>query len=141
MTEAAETLQGLPPGARAVTVWNNRLDSEFLDAFGRPNASADPPCERERDSSVVQALHLMNSSKLTAKIAAEKGRAARLAAGDKTPDQIVEELYLAAYSRPPNDEERKLATAAFTAAGATRRTATEDVLWALMNSAEFVFNH
>src|SRR6185503_3894020 len=61
LTGATETFQGLAPGSRAVQVWNNRLDSDFLDAFGRPNASADPPCERQAESSVVQALHLMNS--------------------------------------------------------------------------------
>ncbi|HUR56023.1 MAG TPA: DUF1553 domain-containing protein, partial [Gemmataceae bacterium] len=141
VTGVPESLQGLAPGDRAVRVWNNRLDSDFLDAFGRPNASADPPCERERDSSVVQALHLMNSTRLMGKIANEKGRAARLAASDKTPGQIVEELYLAAYSRLPTEEEMSIATGAFKAEGATRKTATEDILWALLNSAEFVFNH
>jgi hypothetical protein len=141
VTQTPEPLQGLAPGSRAVQVWNNRLDSDFLDAFGRPNPSADPPCERERDGSVVQALHLMNSTRLTAKIAAEKGRAAKLAAGDLPPEQIVEQLYYACYSRPPTPDELKTAAAAFKADGATRRTATEDVMWALVNSAEFVFNH
>jgi WD40 repeat protein len=141
VTGTSEPLQGLAPGSRAVQVWNNRLESDFLDAFGRPNASADPPCERERESSVVQALHLMNSTRLMAKIASPTGRAAKLAQSDQTPEQIVTELYLAALSRPPTDEELEIATPAFTAEGATRKSATEDILWALMNSAEFVFNH
>jgi hypothetical protein len=141
LTGVPENLQGLAPGSRAVQVWNNRLESDFLDAFGRPNASADPPCERDRDSSVVQALHLMNSSRLTAKIANPAGRAAQLAASDRTPDQIIEELYLAAYSRYPTSDELEVALGAFAADGATRKTATEDLMWALINSAEFVFNH
>ena len=41
----------------------------------------------------------------------------------------------------PTDEELLIASATFQANGATRRSATEDVLWALLNSAEFVFNH
>jgi Protein of unknown function (DUF1553)/Protein of unknown function (DUF1549) len=140
-TGTSESLQGLAPGSRAVQVWNNRLDSDFLDAFGRPNASADPPCEREGGGSVVQALHLMNSRKLTAKITATTGRAHGLSKSDATPAQIVTELYLAAYSRPPTDEEMKIATGAFSNEGATRQSATEDLMWALINSAEFVFNH
>jgi WD40 repeat protein len=141
LTGATENLQGLAPGSLAVQVWNNRLDSDFLDAFGRPNPSADPPCERERDSSVVQALHLMNSTKLTAKIESPAGRADLLAKSGRTPTEIVIQLYLAAYSRPPTQEELKIAVAAFSAPGATRKSATEDILWALINSAEFVFNH
>jgi hypothetical protein len=141
LTGVPENLQGLAPGSRAVQVWNNRLDSDFLDAFGRPNPSADPPCERERESSVVQALHLMNSTRLMSKISNPAGRAAKLAESDRKPEEIVAELYLAAYSRPPTAEETRIAVEAFSAPGATRKSATEDILWALINSAEFVFNH
>jgi hypothetical protein len=124
-----------------VQTWNNLLKSNFLDAFGRPNSSADCPCERDRGTSVVQALHLMNSKTLQAKISDPAGRCAALAKSDVPPERIVEELYLAAYSRPPDEQERQIACAAFTAPGATIQSATEDVMWALMNSAEFVFNH
>lgn len=141
VTGTTESLQGLAPGSRAIQVWNNRLESDFLDAFGRPNASADPPCERERESSVVQALHLMNSARLMAKISSPTGRAAKLAQGNQMPEQIVTELYLSACSRMPSEEETRIACEAFTAEGATRTSATQDIMWALMNSAEFVFNH
>ena len=53
----------------------------------------------------------------------------------------MKELYLAAYARLPDREELKLGDGGFSAEGATRQSATEDVLWALINSAEFVFNH
>jgi hypothetical protein len=141
LTGVPETFDGVPPGSRAVRVWNNKLDSSFLDAFGRPDSSADCPCERDRGTSVVQSLHLMHSTKLQAKIANPDGRAAKLAKSDRTPEQIVEELYLAAYSRRPDADELKIALEAFTAKDATRQKATEDVVWALINSAEFVFNH
>lgn len=141
LTGVPESFDGLPAGARAVRVWNNKLDSSFLDAFGRPDASADCPCERDRGTSVVQSLHLMHSTKLQAKIASPDGRAARLAKSDLSPERIVEDLYLAAYARPPEADELKVAVEAFGAKGATRQSATEDVMWALINSAEFVFNH
>ena len=51
------------------------------------------------------------------------------------------DLYLSTYSRYPMADERQLALGAFKVQGATRQTATEDLLWALLNSAEFVFNH
>ncbi|HYV32728.1 MAG TPA: DUF1549 and DUF1553 domain-containing protein, partial [Candidatus Binatia bacterium] len=140
-TGVADTFAALPVGGRATQVWSYKIQSHFLDAFGRPNPSSDCPCERDRQMSVVQSLHLMNSRALQSKLSQKTGRAHQLAESSKAPGEIVTELYLTALSRPPTDEELKLATAAFTVAGATRQSATEDVFWALLNSAEFVFNH
>ena len=83
----------------------------------------------------------MNSTRLLSKITSPTGRVAALVKSDRTPEQIVTELYLAALSRFPTDKEKQIATAAFSADGATRQTAAQDVCWALINSAEFVFNH
>jgi len=141
VTGSTETFQGLAPGARAIETWNHKLDSEFMDAFGRPNSSAECPCERDRSTSVVQALHLMNSNKLQGKIVSSEGRATQLANSKLSETEIISELYLATYNRRPTDEETALAAKAFKAAGATRKTGVEDIMWALMNSAEFVFNH
>lgn len=141
VTGVAETFQGLPSGARAMETWNHRLDSDFMDAFGRPNASADCPCERDVKGSMVQALHLMNSNNLQAKIGGAEGRAKKLADSSRSEPEIITELYIAAYGRAPATDEMQRAQKAFAAKDATRKTATEDLLWALINSAEFVFNH
>jgi hypothetical protein len=141
VTGTEETLQGLAAGARASESWNHKLSSEFMDAFGRPDASAECPCERDTETSVVQALHLMNSTRLQGKLSDKQGRVARLAASELAPAEVVAELYLAAYSRLPTPEELSIALEAFAEKDATRQTAVEDVMWALVNSAEFVFNH
>lgn len=141
VTGTTETFDGLPGASRAVQTWNNKLESNFLDAFGRPNPSAECPCDRDRGTSVVQMLHLMNSVQLQNRIDDDNGRAAKLAKSDLKPEKIIWELYLTAYGRLPDKDEVKVARKAFTASGGTRRTATEDVMWALLNSAEFVFNH
>ena len=112
-----------------------------MDAFGRPNSSAECPCERDTKPSVVQALHLMNSNKLQTKLASPYGRAKKLADSKLSAQAIITELYLTTWSRFPVEEEMRLALSAFSAKDATRQTATEDVMWALINSAEFVFNH
>jgi hypothetical protein len=131
----------MPPDALAKQTWNHKLESQFMDAFGRPNASSECPCERDAKPSVVQALHLMNSNKLQEMLVSAKGRVARLAKSEAKPEQIIEELYLACFARLPDAEELKIALSAFTAKDATRQTAVEDILWSLLNSAEFVFNH
>ena len=141
VTEVKETFSGMPPDALAKQTWNHKLESQFMDAFGRPNASSECPCERDAKPSVVQALHLMNSNKLQEMLVSAKGRVARLAKSEAKPEQIIEELYLACFARLPDAEELKIALSAFTAKDATRQTAVEDILWSLLNSAEFVFNH
>ena len=75
---------------------------------------------------------------LAAKITAETGRAAKLS--EKKPDsEIVEELYLLAYSRKPTGEESSAGAARLARTDTTRRLATEDLLWALINTPEFLF--
>ena len=53
----------------------------------------------------------------------------------------MNELYLALYSRWPSDEEKRVALEAFKGGDAKRHEAVEDIIWALINTAEFVFNH
>lgn len=141
VTGVPETFAAAPIGTRSAALWTVRTDSLFLDTFGRPDPNQDPPCERLPEPSVVQALHLMNAPTLHGKITSDEGRAARLAASDLAPEQIVEELYLLAYCRFPTDEERAVATDVFEEVGGDRRRAVEDLLWALINTPEFVFEN
>jgi hypothetical protein len=141
LTGIPDTFAGMPPGSRAMQMWSYKIESNFLDAFSRPNPSSDCPCERDRQMSVVQSLHLMNSKGLQGKLSNPEGRVHQLAESKKPPEKIVKELYLSALNRLPRPEESRIGVDSFSAKGATRQTATEDVLWALINSAEFVFNH
>jgi hypothetical protein len=139
VTGVAEKFDAMPEGARAAEAWTVRFDSKFLDSFGRPDPNQDPPCERTSDTTVLQALHLMNAPGLAAKITSDKGQAATLAGGKKSPAEIVEELYLLAYGRRPTAEEGELCVSKFEKKGVTRRGVTEDLMWALINTPEFVF--
>jgi hypothetical protein len=142
VTGIPDEFEGCPPGTRAIQTWSYKIKSHFLDAFGRPNASTDAPCERDVRPSVVQTLHLMNSQALQEKLGDAKSRVRQLADNSGLdPGGIITELYLAAYSREPTENELGAAVRVYQVEGADRRTATEDVLWALLNSAEFVFNH
>jgi len=139
LTGVPESFSAMPAGSRAMQLWTHRINSDFLDAFGRPDPNQDPPCERTPDSTVVQVLHLMNSESLHRKVTADNALPAKLAATDKTPDQIAEELYLWTYARLPDEAEKQVARNHFATEGITRRQATEDLLWALINTPEFVY--
>lgn len=143
VTGVPDSYEGMPPGSRAMQAWTYKIDSRTMDAFSRPNSSSDCPCERDTRPSILQSLHLTNSRGLHSKLASEdaEARVQRLATSDRPPEDVITELYLTCYSRKPTEEELRLASAAFTAPDVTRRQATEDILWALLNSAEFVFNH
>ncbi len=139
ITGVPTSFDAMPPRSRPNQIWTHRVNSLFLDTFGRPDPNQDPPCERTSDSTVTQTLHLMNAPAIHAKATSDTGLPARLAASDKTPDEIVEEVYLAVYSRYPVEEERAIGRRLFEEEGANRRQATEDLLWALLNTPEFIF--
>ncbi len=141
ITGVPESFAAMPVGTRAIETWSYKIDSQFMDAFGRPNSSSDCPCERDTRSSVVQTLHLMHSKGLQSKLSHPNGRVRELASGRHTPEEIITELYLLAYARRPSSSETARALQTFEKPEANRQNATEDVLWALLNSAEFVFNH
>lgn len=141
VTGVPNNFQGMPAGARALQTWNFKLASDTLDAFGRPDSSEDCPCERTLGGSVVQALHLMHADGLQGRLADKSGRIARLASSGLEEGKLVDELYLAALARFPTKEERAIAVEQFGKPEASRQTAAEDILWALINSAEFVFIH
>jgi hypothetical protein len=149
-TDVPEKFIGWPEGYRAVQIWDNRLPSYFFQIFGRPVRASVCECERSNDPSIAQALHLMNSPEVAGKIADRQGRARRLAASDLPPSVVIEELFLATVSRPPRPDELQLLLPLFgqsestagdaDAVEAGRRAAAEDVLWALVNSKEFLYN-
>lgn len=139
VTGVTESFSAMPPNSRSMELWTVRSQSVFLDSFGRPDPNQDPPCERTGDTTVVQALHLMNAPGFHQKVISDSGRAAKLAASKKSNAEIVEELYLAAYSRRPKADESAACLRWFERPNTTRRQAIEDLVWAFVNTPEFVF--
>jgi hypothetical protein len=139
ITGVGDTFSAMPAGSKANQLWTTRVQSVFLDTFGRPNPNQDPPCERTSDTTVTQTLHLMNAPQLHSRVTADTGRAAKLAASDLPPERIVEELYLLVYSRLPEEAELDIGSKVFAETGTSRRQAAEDLLWALLNTPEFMF--
>ena len=135
-TETTPNMQAMPPGARANQVWTTRVDSVFLDTFGRPNENQDPPCERTPDSTMTQSLHLMNSRELDSRIKDPGGRAARLAKSEQPIEQVIEELYLAAFTRFPSAEESEFAVN-LVKQSESKQSGIEDLMWAMINAPEF----
>lgn len=140
-TGVTEKFNGWPEGFRAIQVWDNRMPSYFFRVFGRPVRATVCECERSDEPSISQALHLLNSQEIADKIGSRDGAVRQLANSDLPNDKIIEELYLKTISRFPEETDTQLMLQAFADAETDRRMAAEDILWALLNSKEYLFNH
>jgi len=126
--------------ARAVDLPHEGFGSYLLDVFDRPPRSSACECARSGGASLQQVLHLSFSPDLENKIGRGDGRIAKLMEKKTPPEQAVEELYLAALSRPPTAAERQT-TMGYLQKQQDQRRGMEDLLWALLNTREFMFNH
>ncbi len=140
VTGTREKYQGLPAGTRAIQLPDARVRSFLLDVFGRPSRQITCECERTVQPNIAQALHLLNGDFLNQKIAAPTGRIAALLKAKTPLPAIVEELYLVALARPLRPEELNKAQRWISSATSPTE-GVQDLMWVLLNSREFLFNH
>jgi hypothetical protein len=135
------------PGARAIEIASNRVADKHLAhifrIFGRPARTAACDCERSQEPAVPQTLFLMSDPVLLEKI--RKGRLQQLLTANKTDEEIVEELFLATLSRFPDDREKRAALEHVQGGDGlkirpTKENAFVDIVWALINTREFILN-
>jgi hypothetical protein len=154
VTRTSSSFPGMPAGTLAVSLPDNSFNasSYFLTVFGRPESSSACECERTQEASLAQALHLLNAKDIQEKLASNAGAAAKLAADPRSDDEKLRELYLTAYSRVPEpgeltldkaylDKPRKGADGQPLDAAGSKRLGYEDLIWAILNTKEFLFNH
>jgi len=139
-TGTKEKYPGLPPGTRAMQLPDSEVRSFFLDVFGRPARKISCECERSGQPNIAQALHLLNGDFLNRKITSSSGRIETFFKAQMPLPGVVEELYLATVSRPPRPKELEKALAWLKSATSPKDGA-QDLLWVLLNSREFLFNH
>ena len=139
LTATPTRFAGLPVGTRAVQLPDNAFDSYFLTVFGRPESASACECERTGDANLAQHLLLLNSKEIQAKLVS--GRSVRLAGDSRNHADKIRELYLTALSREPDPEEITIATAHIDKNKDNVRAAYEDIIWSLINTKEFLFNH
>ncbi len=135
----ATPFDGLPAGTRAIDLPDESVGSSFLDAFGRPKRETSCECERVTDASLSQSLMLLNSTEVQTKLSSQGSRAEQLAKDPRPDEQKIDELFWTAFARPANPQETASAVAHLKKNPASRQTAYEDIIWALINAKEFQF--
>ena len=129
----------VPKGNRTIALTDGSITSPFLKMFGRPARDTGLESERTRSPTKEQRLHLLNSSQIHNKVTKSRRllSGAQKARGGRK--KIVEHTYIAVLSRFPTPEELAIAEQHLASGGGKR--ATEDLLWALLNSKEFLYRH
>jgi len=140
VTETKNKFQGLPLGARAVQIADGNVSTYFLRTFGRAERTTVCSCEVKMDPNLGQALHLLNGD-ITQNKLNEGQVVKKMLDAKKTPEQVLESLYIRCFSRKPTPAEAKAVNDAIAATPAETQAILEDTFWALLNSKEFMFNH
>lgn len=140
ITETPNKFQGLPLGARAVQIADGAVSNYFLTTFGRARRESVCSCEVKMEPTLSQALHLMNGDAVHDRIK-QGSVVAKMIRDKKTDREIVDDLYLRCFNRPPNGKEWAAIQQSIAEAADNRQAALEDLFWALLNSKEFYFNH
>ena len=130
----------LPPGTRAIQLPDAEYNNYFLNTFGKPKRVSVCECERVPDENLSQALHTINGDILANKITDGNGRIAQLLKAKKPHEEIVRELYVVTLSRLPTAAEID-ASQQFLKDSPTPAECYQDLLWALINSKQFLFVH
>lgn len=142
VTEIPSEFPGLPSGTRAVQVIDPVQIAEPLDVLGR--CSRVSGCDERVGAAdgVAAQLHLLNGNLLNARITHPKGRLHQHLQMSHSPEEIIRDFYLRAFSRLPEPNELS---------GWIERVShhdtkeqqqrLEDFAWSLLNSQEFREQH
>ena len=141
-TGVAESISGAPGGFRAAQLPDANITSDFLRLFGKPQRMDACECERDNGSNMLQALHFINGKSILGRVQNPSARPALLLVQKPTDEQLVTELYLWSLARKPNEKELKLGMNFVKGYGDMQRpAAAQDLMWALLNSKDFLLVH
>ena len=134
--------KGYPAGTRSLQLPDSNIASRFLNTFGRPERVITCECERSDEPSMVQVLHIVNGNTLNDKLQSKTNRIGRWLASGMPDYRIVESIYLASLSRYPTNREMSETLKIFAGTPPEqKRELVEDVLWSVISTKEFLFNH
>lgn len=131
----------IPKEQRTIALADGSINSPFLELFGRPARDTGLESERDSRSTNAQRLYLLNSSRVQEKIEKSQRlrRVARAARGSRP--RLIRSLYLMVLSREPTPDELAVAEEYLQGRGQRRQQEAHDLIWALINTKEFLYRH
>ncbi len=155
-SDIPEPFTFIPEKERSIKLADGSITSPFLDLFGRPPRDTGYESERNNIPSSAQKLHLLNSTHIQQKIQRNDkllgiyyetpkkgpdGGKKKPQMAWRTPEKMIEGMYLSILSRYPTAKETAVAVEYLTQSGLGRRDAAIDLAWALLNTKEFIYKH
>ena len=140
-TAVPDAFGGAPGGFRAAQLPDANSDNVFLRLFGKPQRMDACECERDSGSNMLQALHFINSKSILGRVQNANARPALLLRQKLSDEQLVTELYLWSLARNPKPKELQLGLDVMKSYGDKRADAVQDLMWALLNSKDFLLVH
>ena len=129
----------IPESQRTIALADGSITGKFLEMFGRPPRDTGLESERNREPSAKQRLHMLNSTHIQRKIMRSAKIRQLITKGGKKPDAMIRSIYLAVLSRRPTKAE--VDRVRDYAASSSAQIASQDLVWALINSKEFLYRH
>jgi len=138
-----EPFTNIPENVRSIALPDGSISSPYLELFGRPPRDTGLEAERSNRPSAAQRLHFLNSSHVQRKIEdSTKLRDLMRTASRGQQRDPIDALYLTILSRYPTDSELGVIGNYFRSGGSSyRQGAMNDIIWALINSEEFLHRH
>ncbi len=140
-TGVQERFGGAPGGFRAAQLPDANVTSPFLKLFGKPQRMDACECERDNSSNMLQALHFINGKSILGRVQNGSARPAQLMRKKLSDKDLVTELYLWSLARHPNEKELQISIKFIESYDKDRIAAAQDLMWALLNSRDFLLNH
>jgi len=156
-SDIPEPFTFIPEEQRSIKLSDGSITSPFLDLYGRPPRDTGFESERNNTPSSAQKLHLLNSTHIQRKIVNnkalfgmyyipqkgkdKKGNPKKPKTAWHAPEKTIENMYLSILSRYPTAQEKRVALDYYHNSGNGRWNAGVDLVWALLNTKEFIYKH
>jgi len=135
-----EPFSYIPPEQRSINLADASISSSFLDLFARSTRDQGTELERNHRPTPAQRLHMLNSSHIQKKIE-RSTKLGELFRSRKEPRETVRDVYLTILSREPTRSEMQVLAKYVEEHKDTPKENIIDVVWALLNSDEFIYRH
>lgn len=131
----------IPETNRSVQLVDGSVTSQFLEMFGRPSRDTGLMSERNNNPTDAQRMHLLNSTHIQRKIQGSKRLKEYIKRNKKNRPLLIRTLYMTVLSRMPTKQELLTIDDYYRIKGMNTTSASHDLVWALINSKEFLYRH